>query len=149
MSAFLGNVPHLRARSVRLWQLSTSPPTDVTSWVCLKVGQDCWFRLVYMKACQNSWTNGIQAQRYIIIFPLYILLSFCCGTCLTGHHHINNAERRLAPKHSRREVALSTDTEMRDNYRQPKQKPELLGNHSHYSYNTDPTVACRGIGIVC
>ncbi|XP_070685947.1 testis-expressed protein 26 isoform X2 [Pempheris klunzingeri] len=52
-------------------------------------------------------------------------------------------ERRCAPKHSRCEVLLST--EMRDSYCQPKQKPELQGNHSHYSYNTDPNVACRGI----
>lgn len=80
---------------------------------------------------------------------LYSLLSICCGTCLTGYDHINNAERRLAPKYGRREVPLSTDTEMRDSYRQPKQKPELLGNRCHYSYSTDPNVACRGIGTVC
>ncbi|XP_059188052.1 testis-expressed protein 26-like [Centropristis striata] len=55
-----------------------------------------------------------------------------------GDDHINNAERRLAPLHSRKEMPLSTVTEMRDNYRQPKQKPELLGNYSHYSCSTDP-----------
>ncbi|XP_070827394.1 testis-expressed protein 26 [Chaetodon trifascialis] len=58
-----------------------------------------------------------------------------------GYDHVNGAERRLAPKHSRHEVPPSADTEMRDNYRQPKQKPELL----HYSYNTDPNRACCGI----
>nr|XP_046244603.1 testis-expressed protein 26-like isoform X2 [Scatophagus argus] len=58
-----------------------------------------------------------------------------------GYDHSNSAERRLAPKHSRCGVPVSTDTEMRDNYRPPKQKPELL----HYSYNTDPKVVCRGI----
>ncbi|GAA6232707.1 testis-expressed sequence 26 protein isoform X1 [Lates japonicus] len=58
-----------------------------------------------------------------------------------GCDHSNDAERRLAPLHSRRHVPLSTDTEMRDSYRQPKQKPEVMGNHSHYSCN----VARRGI----
>ncbi|XP_074496384.1 testis-expressed protein 26 [Sebastes fasciatus] len=61
-----------------------------------------------------------------------------------GHDHNNNAERRLAPLHRRLEMPLSTDTEMTDNYRKPNQKPELLGNYSHYSC-TDPNVACRGI----
>ncbi|XP_051253182.1 testis-expressed protein 26-like isoform X1 [Dicentrarchus labrax] len=50
-------------------------------------------------------------------------------------------ERKCAPKHSRREVRPSTDTEMRDNYRQPKQKPELL----RYRHSADPHVAGRGI----
>ncbi|XP_044058812.1 testis-expressed protein 26-like isoform X2 [Siniperca chuatsi] len=54
-------------------------------------------------------------------------------------------ERRLEPVHSKREVPLPTDTEMRDNYRQPKQKLELLCNNSHNNNNTDPNVACRGI----
>ncbi|XP_045929418.1 testis-expressed protein 26-like isoform X2 [Micropterus dolomieu] len=48
-------------------------------------------------------------------------------------------ERRLVPVHSRHEVPLPFDTAMRDNYHQPKQKPELLCN------NTDPNVACCGI----
>uniref|UniRef100_A0A667XUV4 Testis expressed 26 n=1 Tax=Myripristis murdjan TaxID=586833 RepID=A0A667XUV4_9TELE len=42
-----------------------------------------------------------------------------------GCDGINNAERRLAPLHSRRQVPFCTDTEMRDNYRQTKQRPEL------------------------
>ncbi|XP_028430429.1 testis-expressed protein 26 isoform X1 [Perca flavescens] len=62
-----------------------------------------------------------------------------------GRVHIKQAERRLTPLHSRREMPLSTDTEMRDNYRQPKQKPELLDNYSHYSCSTHPNMACRGI----
>ncbi|XP_040902457.1 testis-expressed protein 26-like [Toxotes jaculatrix] len=62
-----------------------------------------------------------------------------------GYNHTGYTERRLAPLCSRYRVPLSTDTEMRDNYRQPKQKPELMANHSHYSCNTDPKVACRGI----
>ncbi|KAM9359599.1 testis-expressed protein 26 [Symphorus nematophorus] len=56
-----------------------------------------------------------------------------------GCDRINNAEKRFAPKQSRRELPPSTETEMRDNYRQPKRKPELL----HYS--ADPNVACHGI----
>ncbi|TKS80777.1 Testis-expressed protein 26 [Collichthys lucidus] len=62
----------------------------------------------------------------------------CCGTCLTGDDHDNNPERKLISNH-RRKVPPSTDTEMRDNYRQPKQRPEML----HCSRN--PKVACRGI----
>ncbi|XP_049926525.1 testis-expressed protein 26-like [Epinephelus moara] len=59
--------------------------------------------------------------------------------------HINNAGRRFT-LHSRHEgPLLSTDTEMRDNYRQPKQKPELLVNQSHHSCNTGPNMACCGI----
>ncbi|XP_073341536.1 testis-expressed protein 26 [Pagrus major] len=58
-----------------------------------------------------------------------------------GCDRINSAERRLTAKHSRREVPPSADTEMRDNYRQPKQKPELL----HYRHDTAPNVTCRGI----
>ncbi|XP_029302723.1 testis-expressed protein 26 [Cottoperca gobio] len=61
-----------------------------------------------------------------------------------GHGHFNNAERRLAPLQSRCEMPLFIDTEMRDNYRLPKQKPELQGNLSHYS-STASDVACRGI----
>ncbi|XP_034557443.1 testis-expressed protein 26-like [Notolabrus celidotus] len=49
---------------------------------------------------------------------------------------------RLAPLYSRPEVPLSADTEMRDNYRKPKRKPELLGNPSN---NTDSYVASCGI----
>ncbi|KAL3057607.1 hypothetical protein OYC64_007967 [Pagothenia borchgrevinki] len=54
-------------------------------------------------------------------------------------------ERRLAPLHSRHEMQISTDTEMRENYREPKQKPELLGNFYHYSSSTNPNMSCRGI----
>ncbi|KAK1900302.1 Testis-expressed protein 26 [Dissostichus eleginoides] len=61
------------------------------------------------------------------------------------HDHINIAERRLAPLHSRHEMQISTDTEMRENYREPKQKPELLGNFYHYSSSTNPNMSCRGI----
>ncbi|XP_054461359.1 testis-expressed protein 26-like [Anoplopoma fimbria] len=61
-----------------------------------------------------------------------------------GHDHINNGEGRLARRYNRPEMPLSTDTEMRDNYRQPKQKLELLGNYSYYGC-TDPNRACRGI----
>ncbi|XP_039987508.1 testis-expressed protein 26-like isoform X2 [Xiphias gladius] len=56
--------------------------------------------------------------------------------------------RRLAPLHSRHHEPLSTNTETRDNYRQPKQKPELMGNHTRHSCNTDPNVACHGIGTI-
>ncbi|CAJ1065068.1 testis-expressed protein 26-like [Xyrichtys novacula] len=45
---------------------------------------------------------------------------------------------RLAPLYGRREVRFSPNTEMRDNYCKPKQKPELL-------HNTNSYVACRGI----
>ncbi|XP_027136180.1 testis-expressed protein 26 [Larimichthys crocea] len=55
-----------------------------------------------------------------------------------GDDHDNNPERKLISNH-RRKVPPSTDTEMRDNYRQPKQRPEML----HCSMN--PKVACRGI----
>ncbi|XP_070762709.1 testis-expressed protein 26 [Enoplosus armatus] len=65
-----------------------------------------------------------------------------------GYDDSNYAERRLVPVHSMLTVPLPTDTDVRDNYRQPKQKPELLGNHSHNSYNTDPNMACRGIGTI-
>ncbi|XP_068174080.1 testis-expressed protein 26 isoform X2 [Antennarius striatus] len=58
-----------------------------------------------------------------------------------GYDYVNNAERRLKTKHSKNRVAATTDTEMRDNYRKPKQKPELLP----YNYNTDCKVACLGI----
>ncbi|XP_075956416.1 testis-expressed protein 26 isoform X2 [Anarhichas minor] len=61
-----------------------------------------------------------------------------------GHDLINKGEGRLAPRYSRPEMLLSTDTEMRDNYRQPKQRLELLGNYSLYSC-TEPNVARRGI----
>lgn len=78
-----------------------------------------------------------------IIFHIPLrLFSFCL--CLTGCDRINSAERRLTPKHSRREVPPSTDTEMRDNYRQPRQKPELLP----YRHDTASGVTCRGIGTV-
>ncbi|XP_056297331.1 testis-expressed protein 26-like isoform X2 [Pseudoliparis swirei] len=60
------------------------------------------------------------------------------------HDHLIDGERRPAPRHSRPEKILSTDTEMRDNYRQPKQKLELLGNSSLYSC-PHPNVTCRGI----
>ncbi|KAK9521114.1 hypothetical protein VZT92_020950 [Zoarces viviparus] len=59
-----------------------------------------------------------------------------------GHDLINKGEGRLAPRYSRPEMLLSTDTEMRDNYRQPKQR--LLGNYSLYSC-TEPNVARRGV----
>ncbi|XP_075956415.1 testis-expressed protein 26 isoform X1 [Anarhichas minor] len=65
-----------------------------------------------------------------------------------GHDLINKGEGRLAPRYSRPEMLLSTDTEMRDNYRQPKQRLELLGNYSLYSC-TEPNVARRGIGSIC
>ncbi|KAK5868873.1 hypothetical protein PBY51_009850 [Eleginops maclovinus] len=54
-------------------------------------------------------------------------------------------ERRLAPLHSRHEMQLSTNTEMRGNYREPKQKPELLGNFYHYSSSTHPNMTSGGI----
>ncbi|XP_067364176.1 testis-expressed protein 26-like [Channa argus] len=59
-----------------------------------------------------------------------------------GSDHINNAERRLAALRNRYHVSVSTDTEMRDNYRQPKEKPQLLCKLSHH---TEPNVACHGI----
>nr|XP_019944058.1 PREDICTED: testis-expressed sequence 26 protein isoform X2 [Paralichthys olivaceus] len=62
-----------------------------------------------------------------------------------GCDHVNNAEGRLAPLHSRRHVPRIPDTEMRDNYRQPKPKPELMGNRSHYSCNADPSRTRCGI----
>uniref|UniRef100_A0A672ZGC1 Uncharacterized protein n=1 Tax=Sphaeramia orbicularis TaxID=375764 RepID=A0A672ZGC1_9TELE len=52
-------------------------------------------------------------------------------------------EKRLVPPCSRRRVPTSTDTEMRDSYRQPKQRPEV--NHCHYSCNMNRRTACRGI----
>ncbi|XP_044210798.1 testis-expressed protein 26-like isoform X1 [Thunnus albacares] len=55
------------------------------------------------------------------------------------------AEQRAAPLHSKCQVLLSTDTEMKDYYRQPMQRPELLGNHSHRHRKRDYSVACRGI----
>ncbi|XP_031719677.1 testis-expressed protein 26 [Anarrhichthys ocellatus] len=61
-----------------------------------------------------------------------------------GHDLINKGEGRLEPRYSRPEMLLSTDTEMRDNYRQPKQRLELLGNYSLYSC-TEPNVARPGI----
>ncbi len=73
----------------------------------------------------------------------YSLLSFFCGTCLTGYDYIKNGKRELAPKHSKHEVLPPTDTEIRANYRQPKQKPELL----QHSFNTHPNVTCPGIGM--
>ena len=66
---------------------------------------------------------------------------------MTVHDDINIAERRLAPLHSRHEMQISTDTEMRENYREPKQKPELLGNLYHYSSSTNPNMSCCGIGV--
>nr|XP_020468792.1 testis-expressed protein 26-like [Monopterus albus] len=62
-----------------------------------------------------------------------------------GYNHINNSEGRLAPLHGGHHAPLSTDTEMRDSCRQPKQKPGLLGSHSHYSTSADPSVAFCGI----
>ncbi|XP_053279098.1 testis-expressed protein 26 [Pleuronectes platessa] len=58
---------------------------------------------------------------------------------------VNNGERRPAPLHSRRHVTRFPDTEMRDNYRQPKPKPELMGHRSLMSCNTDPIGTRRGI----
>lgn len=78
-------------------------------------------------------------QTISITFLSTAYFLFCCGTRLAGDDHDNNPERRLASK-PRRKVPPSTDTEMRDNYRQPKKKPELL----HCSMN--PKVVCRGIG---
>uniref|UniRef100_A0A3B4U967 Uncharacterized protein n=1 Tax=Seriola dumerili TaxID=41447 RepID=A0A3B4U967_SERDU len=62
-----------------------------------------------------------------------------------GHDHINNAGRRLVPLHSRHLVPLSTETEMRDNYHQLKQKPDVVGNQSHYSCTNRNVAACCGI----
>ncbi|XP_069563387.1 testis-expressed protein 26 [Brachyistius frenatus] len=62
-----------------------------------------------------------------------------------GYDDIYKAEGQLAPMHNRRHETLSTDTEMRDNYRRPKQNPALPGTPSHYSCNTDPNMACCGI----
>ncbi|KAK2846748.1 hypothetical protein Q5P01_009747 [Channa striata] len=59
-----------------------------------------------------------------------------------GPDHMNNAERRLDALHSRRHMSVCTDTEMRDNYRQPQERPELLGKLCHH---TEPSVACHGI----
>lgn len=136
MSTYLGNVPRLRGRFTRLWQHSTAPPTDVTSWVCIKVGQVCWLSLV-------KHVRTTELNRHVRIKPSAFLSTAyflsCCGTCLTGDDHDNNPERKLISNH-RRKVPPSTDTEMRDNYRQPKQRPEML----HCSMN--PKVACRGIG---
>lgn len=78
-------------------------------------------------------------HQHISLCSLFFLL-----LCLTGCYRINSAERRLTPKHSRRDVPPSTDTEMRDNYRQLKQKPELLP----YRHDTASNVTCRGIGTV-
>ncbi|KAL6115886.1 tex26 [Pungitius sinensis] len=61
-----------------------------------------------------------------------------------GHNHRNNGEGRNAPRQSRREVPLSADTEMREKYRPPKQKPGLLWKSSPYSC-TDPSMGCCGI----
>lgn len=65
---------------------------------------------------------------------------------LSGCDDFNKAERWLACPHNRRHVPLSNNTEMRANYRQLKQKPELQGNLSHYT--TDPNVTSCGIGTV-
>lgn len=78
-------------------------------------------------------------HQHISFCSLFLLL-----LCLTGCDRSNAAESRLTPKHSRRDVPPSTDTEMRDNYRQPKQKPELLP----YRHDTASSVTCRGIGTV-
>ncbi|XP_077954585.1 testis-expressed protein 26 isoform X1 [Gasterosteus aculeatus] len=61
-----------------------------------------------------------------------------------GHNHRNNGEVRIAPWQSRPEVPLPADTEMRENYRQPKQKPGLQRNYSPYSCSA-PSMGCCGI----
>uniref|UniRef100_A0A3Q3M2M3 Testis expressed 26 n=1 Tax=Mastacembelus armatus TaxID=205130 RepID=A0A3Q3M2M3_9TELE len=48
---------------------------------------------------------------------------------------------QLAPMYGRCYVPFS-DTEMTDNHRKPKQKPELLGNRSQYSFSAEPNMAC-------
>ncbi|XP_071781475.1 testis-expressed protein 26 [Centroberyx gerrardi] len=62
-----------------------------------------------------------------------------------GCGHINNAEGRLAPLHSRRQVPCCTDTEMRDNYRQPKQRSELQGIQTRRGCSAHHSASCRGI----
>ncbi|KAM4627616.1 testis-expressed protein 26 [Polymixia lowei] len=59
-----------------------------------------------------------------------------------GSDHMINREGRLAPLYRKRQVPHFTDTEMRDNYRQPKPKSELQGNRSRYDCDAHhvPTV---------
>ncbi|XP_047450724.1 testis-expressed protein 26-like [Mugil cephalus] len=57
-----------------------------------------------------------------------------------GRDDFNKAERRL---HNRRHIPLTNNTEMRANYRQLKQKPELQENLSHYAIA--PNVTSCGI----
>ncbi|XP_076002682.1 testis-expressed protein 26 [Genypterus blacodes] len=58
---------------------------------------------------------------------------------------INNADGRIAPPDSRRMATVSVETEMRDNYCQPKQKPDLQDSHLYHSCNARRHVACHGI----
>lgn len=60
---------------------------------------------------------------------------------MTGYDHMK-ADGRFVPKRCRQEVPPSPDTEMRDNYRWPELKPELL----HKRHSTDPRVSFCGIG---
>ncbi|XP_074536366.1 testis-expressed protein 26 isoform X2 [Halichoeres trimaculatus] len=59
-----------------------------------------------------------------------------------GYYDTKSEVGRLAPLHTRRDVFLLAETETRDNYRKPQQKPELFG---HHSYNTDSHAGRCGI----
>ncbi|XP_029027233.1 testis-expressed protein 26-like isoform X3 [Betta splendens] len=63
-----------------------------------------------------------------------------------GYDHHNGAERRgSAAQYGSRHARISTDTEMRDNYREPKRNPELLSDRVKARGNRDPPVTCLGI----
>ncbi|XP_072249170.1 testis-expressed protein 26 [Leuresthes tenuis] len=63
-----------------------------------------------------------------------------------GHDDIKKAHGQLTPVQSRHcmQVPLPTETKMIVNYREPKQKPQLLAHFLQYS-KRDPHVACCGI----
>ena len=89
----------------------------------------------------NQTTSVLTIFLSAVYFPGFVLTLFSTGCDL-----VNNAERRAAPLPSRRHVPRFPDTEMRDNYRQPKPKPELMGSRSRLSCSTDPNGTRRGIG---
>ncbi|KAM9852864.1 testis-expressed protein 26 [Aulostomus maculatus] len=59
---------------------------------------------------------------------------------MRGFNHTNKPEQTVAPQHRKHQALL---TEMRDNYRPPKLRHELLGAHSNHSCNSK--VGCCGI----
>jgi len=70
-------------------------------------------------------------------------MSVLCSVRITG---IMKNHASFAPFNHSHAVHYYTQTEMRDSYRPPQSKLELLGNNSRYGCNKLHGIATRGIG---